>query len=60
MKTKTALFDDADIFHTEIEEVLEYFCDGMLTWALVQYASGKVYAVPLYGLAIKHRPVFND
>ena len=57
MKHETVLFDDADIFHTEIEEVLEYFCNGLLTWALIQYASGDVYLVPLYGLAIRRKPV---
>ena len=59
MKTKTVLFDASDIFQTPIEEVLEYFCDG--TWAFIQYASGDVYLVPLYDLAIRREPVVaND
>ena len=53
MKIKTVLFDDADIFQTEIEEVLEYFCDGMITWAVAQYGDGNVYTIPLYALAIR-------
>ena len=59
LKTETVLFDTSELFEREIDEVLEYFYEGLTQWALVRYEDNTRY-VPLFALAIKHRPVFND
>lgn len=60
MKTKTVLFDKADIYKCEIDEVLGYY-GRLFMWAVVSYKdSPKRYSIPLYALAIERRPVFND
>lgn len=61
MKIKTVLFDIMDVFECEIEEVIEYYYEGLIQWAVITY-KGKPnkYAIPLLALAIKHKPVFND
>ena len=61
MKIKTVLFDNQDIFEHEIEEVLEYYYEGLIMWAVVRYPGKLIkFRIPLYALAIKNKPVFND
>ena len=61
IETKTVLFDTCDLFEREIDEVIEYYSDGLFMWANVTYKDtpNKYAAIPLFALAIKHRPVFN-
>lgn len=61
LKTETVLFDTSDLFEREIDEVIEYYSEGVFMWAIVKYKdSPNKYAIPLFALAIKHKPVFND
>lgn len=62
LKTKTVLFDTSDVFEREIDEVIEYYYGDLLMWAVVKYKdTPSKYAIPLFALAIKHKPVFvND
>ena len=61
MKIKTVLFDIMDVFECEIEEVIEYYYEGLIQWAVIKYhGNPSKYTIPLFALAIKHKPVFND
>lgn len=54
MKTKTVLFDTMDLFERKIEEVIEYYYEDFIQWAIIKYyGSTNKYAVPLYCLGIK-------
>ena len=59
IETKTVLFDTYDLFEREIDEVIEYFSEGLYMWAIITYKDTRTYCVPLYAMAIKHKPVFN-
>lgn len=61
MTTETVLFDTSDLFEREIDEVIEYYSEGLYMGAIITYKdTPNKYAIPLLALAIKHRPVFND
>mgnify|MGYP003592719840 CR=1 FL=1 len=60
LKTETVLFDTYDLFEREIDEVLEYYHVALIMWATIRFKDDTwTYSVPLYALAIKHKPVFN-
>ena len=60
IETKTVLIDTADVFEREIEEVLEYYYAAFIMWATIRFKDDtRTYGVPLFALAIKHKPVFN-
>ena len=61
IETKTVLFDtETVLFESEIDEVIEYYSDGLYMWAIITYKdTPNKYDIPLLALAIKHKPVFN-
>ena len=59
-KFKTVLFDIMDLFECEIEEVIEYYYEGLTKWAVIKYRGNtSMYAIPLYCLGVKRVPLFG-
>ena len=60
MKNKTVLIDTTNLFDGKIEEVIEYYYEDLIQWAVIKYyGNTNKYAVPLYSLGIKRVPLFG-
>ena len=59
-KFKIVVIDIMDLFQCEVEEVIEYYYEGLTQWAVIKYyGNTSKYAVPLFALRIKRVPLFG-
>ena len=59
-KFKTVLIDTTHLFEGKIEEVIEYYYENFIQWAIIKYyGDTRKYAVPLFALGIKCVPLFG-